>query len=144
MKKPFLASIVFLTLGLSQVSESVAVETNTPKATILTDSILKVKIDSSESVQNLQSHVETIETSIELQNEKIEHLSSQEIPWWLLGLTFINTIGIICFALPKYKKKGNTKQDPTPQQDGNTMTENSVLTNIQGEAKISHIHVRTA
>lgn len=34
MKKPFLASIVFLTLGLSQVSESVAVETNTPKATI--------------------------------------------------------------------------------------------------------------
>ena len=82
MKKPFLASIVFLTLGLSQVSESVAVETNTPKATILTDSILKVKIDSSESMQNLQSHVETIETSIELQNEKIEHLSSQEIPWW--------------------------------------------------------------
>lgn len=144
MKKPFLASIVFLTLGLSQVSESVAVETNTPKATILTDSILKVKIDSSESVQNLQSHVETIETSIELQNEKIEHLSSQEIPWWLLGLTFINTIGIICFALPKYKKKSNTKQDPTPQQDGNTMTENSVLTNIQGEAKISHNHVTTA
>ena len=116
MKKPFLASIVFLTLGLSQVSESVAVETNTPKATILTDSILKVKIDSSESVQNLQSHVETIETSIELQNEKIEHLSSQEIP----------------------------KQAPTPQQDGNTMTENSVLTNIQGEAKISHNHVTTA
>ena len=74
MKKPFLAFIVFLTLGLFQVSESIAVEVNTPKATILTDSILKVKINSSESVQNLQSHIETLETKIEMQNEKIEYL----------------------------------------------------------------------
>ena len=144
MKKPFLAFIVFLTLGLFQVSESIAVEVNTPKATILTDSILKVKINSSESVQNLQSHIETLETKIEMQNEKIEHLSSQEIPWWLLGLTLINTIGIICFALLKYKKKSSTKQNHNPKQDGNTMTDNSMLKNNQGEAKIGHNNVTTA
>lgn len=144
MKKSFLAFIVFLTLGLFQVSESVAVGANTPKTSTLTDSILNVKIDSSESVLNLQSRIETLETKIEQQNEKIEHLSSQEIPWWLLGLIFINTIGIIYFALPKNKKKDNTKQDHTLQQDGNTMTEKSVLTNIQGEAKINHNHVTTA
>lgn len=121
MNKPFLAFIVFLTFGLFQMSESVVAENIQPKDNVilLSDSILNVRIDSSKSMSNLQTRLDKVEQSIQLQSVKIEEMPLQGVPSWLLILTIINAIASFCFIFSKIRNVIKSRQNSTKESDGN-------------------------
>ena len=130
--KKIIAFITFLTLGLFHVSECVANENSDPNSIVLTDSILNAKIDSSRSVRNLQARLDSIDKTIQQHKKEIKELNSQGVPFWLLILTFINTIGVFCFVISKIKK-GNK-----PQQNDGTPTNDIVTSNIHSNSTARH------
>lgn len=133
--KKFIAFITFLTLGLFQVSECVAAN---GKPVVFTDSTLNVKIDSSVSVRYLQARLDSTDLALQQHNKNIEDLYSQGVPFWLLLLTFVNTIGVLCFVISKIKKGNKTKQDKTSQQNDDTSTKVVGMSNIHGNSTARH------
>lgn len=130
--KKIIVFITFLTLGLFQVSECVAANVKqNSNIVVLTDSILNVKIDSSMSVRYLRARLDSTDKTLQQHNKNIEELYSQGVPFWLILLTFVNTIGVLCFVVSKIRNGNKSQQNNTTQQNDGTQT------NIVGK---SHIH----
>lgn len=138
MKKQFLSFITFLTLGLFQVSECVANVKLESKAVDHTDSILNAKIDNSMSVRYLRAHQDSTDLAIQQHNKKIEELNSQGVPFWLMLLTFINTIGVICFVISKIRNGNKSQQKDTTQQNDGTPTSVVGISHINGNSTARH------
>lgn len=136
--KKIIAFITFLTLGLFQVSECVANGKSAPKTQILTDSILNAKIDSSMSVQDLRARLDSTDSALLQHNKNIEELYSQGVPFWLLLLTFVNTIGVLCFVISKIRNGNKSQQNNTTQQNDGTLTNVVGMSNIHGNSTARH------
>lgn len=136
--KKIIAFITFLTLGLFQVLECVANGKSAPKTQILTVSILNAKIDSSMSVQYLRARLDSTDSALLQHNKNIEELYSQGVPFWLLLLTFVNTIGVLCFVISKIRNGNKSQQNNTTQQNDGTPTNVVGMSNIHGNSTARH------
>lgn len=136
--KKIIVFLTLLTLGLFQVSECVANGKTVSKTVVLTDSILNAKIDSSMSVRYLRARLDSTDSTLQQHNKNIEELYSQSVPFWLLLLTFVNTIGVLCFVISKIKKGNKTKQDKTSQQNDDTSTKVDLTSNINSSSITRH------
>lgn len=122
MKKTILVYIAFLTFGI-QMSENAVAAKSSPKGNtvVLTDSILNVRIDSSKSVLSLQNRLDSIEKTLRLNGEKMEVRPSSDVPWWLLTLTILNTLGVVYLFV--FKNRNSTQQGGTSSSDYNVATD---------------------
>lgn len=137
--KKIIAFITFLTLGLFQVSECVAANVKPySKIVSLTDSILNAKIDSSMSVRYLRARLDSTDLTLQQHNKNIEELYSQGVPFWLLILTFVNTICVFCFVVSKIRNGNKSQQNNTTQQNDGTPTNIGGMSHIHGNSTAKH------
>lgn len=129
MKNSFLVYIAFLAFGIFQMPESaIAVETSPKgKTVVLTDSIFNAKVDSCKSVLSLQNRLDSIEKTYVTTREKIEGQSSPDVPWWLLALTILNTLGGVCLFVNKNRSERSTLKNGSNSSDSNVITDDNVI-----------------
>lgn len=137
--KKIIVFITFLTLGLFHVSECVAANGKPDtKTVVIADSILNAKIDSSMSVQYLRTRLDSTDLKLQQHNKNLEELYSQGAPFWLILLTFVNTIGVLCFVVSKIRNGNKSQNNNTTQQNDGTPTNIGGMSHIHGNSTAKH------